>query len=160
MNDTNTNTNTNTVTKTFVKEEDRMQFLPDYFTIQHTPPMEEAIFRAADLYWKDYSGGYWEFYHITDLKGDKAPLIEIGQTDDIRVVIESNYTDLTTSPLAASTALNLITFNHASWHYAHKGNNIEFAKKLDGYYFSLRDWFFETDELTKTEVQDIIIMID
>lgn len=156
---TNTETD-NLIALTKIEGEDeRLNFLPSYFGNDFLM-LENAMFTKAQKEWDEYSGGMWDFYIVTDHEGNTAPLM-VWDTDHekIHVQVETNFTDLHTTPLAASVALMQVLVNHLGWH-RHNKDDEEKAQKYFGYWETLRSWTFTTTDLSDKEVSAVYSITD
>jgi hypothetical protein len=115
--------------------EQRIQFLPDYELVTH----ESLLYSLADKHFKDYTGGYWDFYHISstiDSQEDSAPLMVLDQVDPIIISNDDNYSGpFTTDPITASVAINMLFLSRVSF-LSHNPRHVD-------YFHILREWAFD-----------------
>lgn len=142
-----------------IEDEERLTFLPSFFGHDFLR-FENAMYDTAHDQWEEYNGGGWDFYIVTDEEGNKAPLM-IWDTDaeSVHVTVPTNFTDMNTTPKAASVALMQTLINHLGWLWHRKGDD-EKSKRYFTYYETLREWGFTTTDLSDDEARDIAMITD
>lgn len=114
-----------------VSDDLRHQFLPAYYRGVFLWA-ESLTFDYANRFIAGYSGGYWEFFELSNGAFFMAPSGE----DLLRVVVTDNYTDVEVSPEAAGIIVTLYTLNylmHARVRAADRDRFIELYYKLLDY---------------------------
>lgn len=99
---TNQTDDTWNITAKLVAEDDRLSFFPTYFG-KYFMAGEKLLYAHASKFVKDYDGGYWNFYTLSN-GGFFCALA----TDEVQhLVIADNYFSETMSAEAAGIALTL-----------------------------------------------------
>lgn len=124
-----------------VEMENRMTFLPKYFG-RNMMTVENTVYAMMQQKVGEYNGGLWDFYEV-EAEGATVPLM-VWNTDCATVMLRGGYQEDKVRPLVASFAILMMSYNHLSWHFAEKDR--EFAVKLDGMYYKLRDFLYEDEE--------------
>ena len=94
------------IEKTLIPEEKRMDFLPKHLG-NHFLKFEMLVYSFMDTFCEEYSGGYWEFYSLSN----GGMFISVSGDPQYRVVNAMNYFDDTLSAEAASIGINLFALN-------------------------------------------------
>ena len=100
------------VTATRVPEAERLDFLPRHFG-QHLMVFEQTLYTQMGRLCAGYSGGYWEFY---DLSNGGCYLAPSGTTV-YRVRVSSNYFEGDLSADAAGITATLYAINSLTFRY-------------------------------------------
>ena len=117
----------NEITKTLCPEHKRLGFLPK-FTGKKSMAYENALYKAMSHYCSDYTGGYWNFYNLSNGGFYTA----LDTHDSLKLQNIGNYYQGTMSTDAAGIAVNLMVQNAFAW----QENSVYFS---DIFYF-LRDY--------------------
>ncbi|MCK9709842.1 antirestriction protein [Pseudomonas syringae] len=98
--------NAQTITATIVHDKDRLNFLPamygKYFLLG-----EQLVYGNAQRFVQGYSGGYWQFYRLSNGGFFMAP----DSTELQRVVIADNYCSEDMSSEAVGVVLTLFSLS-------------------------------------------------
>ncbi len=101
---------TNGITATLVVESQRLAILPRYAG-QHMAALESAIFHAMREYCREYQGGYWYMYELSNGSFYMAP----GRDEKLPMACAGNYYEGTMSADAAGIVACLVGFNRLAW---------------------------------------------
>lgn len=126
-----------TIVAKLVPDDVRHQFLPKYYRSAFMWA-ESLTYEYASRFIAGYSGGYWEFFELSNGAFFMAPSGE----DLLRLVVTDNYTDVEVSPEAAGIVVTLYTLNylmHARVRAAEKERFIELYCKLLDYVLDHKD---------------------
>lgn len=99
------------ISKSRCADEDRMEFLPQHVGTAFLR-YEQSVYHLMDQHCDGYSGGYWEFYDLTNggfFMAFDAPERRFTVTQP------SNYFEGEMSAEAASIGVNLYVQNSFSW---------------------------------------------
>lgn len=126
------------ITKKKITESKRLAFLPKH--VGHLCAIfQDRIFATAEAHCKEYDGGYWEFWELSNggfyLSWDEDKKL-------LNVANPLNYFEGKMSVDAFSLGVNLMALNHLSW--AHKGKS-ECRSLVDKFYL-LKDYALEHPE--------------
>jgi len=124
------------IEKTLVPENKRLGFLASQVGSMHFK-FEMLTYHVMSQYCKGYTGGYWNFYHLSN-----GGFFMAWNTDtQVHVVNEMNYCDETMSAEAASIGANL---------YALSGVSFEsHDPKIGAHYAALYEFMGEHEEARK-----------
>ena len=131
-------------------EEERMDFMPHYFKEYMT--YEQTMFGMMSQKSSSYTGGFWEFYHVENLK---APLMILGSTEK-KATISTCYEELDTDEVTVSLAVNLLTLNHLSFYFYDKGMEKE-GDNCNNYYHTI---YNKLDEICTELGADIKVIYE
>lgn len=87
----------------------RINFLPTLFGADYVMT-EISVYNYADLYLRDYRGGYWQFYSLPNGGGYIAPDME-----RVTVCNPANYFEQTMSGETAGIFITAMVLNHRAW---------------------------------------------
>lgn len=119
------------IVASLVQDALRHQFLPAYYRGAFLAA-ETLTYGFANRFIAGYSGGYWDFFELSNGSFFMAPSGE----ELLRVVVTDNYTDVEMSPEAAGIVVTLYTLNylmHARIRAADRDRFIELYYKLRDY---------------------------
>ena len=88
----------------------RMQILPRYFG-RHMTVAEAMVYRSLEFLCQEYSGGYWEFYELSNGGFYMAPVTD----RRMRIQCAGNGFDGEMSADAAGVVACLMAFNALVW---------------------------------------------
>lgn len=131
------------ISATIVADDDRMDFMPKHLGIQNLMVGQNMFPAYLEKLSKDYKGGYWEFYELSNGGWYTAP------KGDQRYKISqpSNYYEGEMSADAAGITASLYTLSHLA-------NTTEEDALINAYHL-LRDFAIE-----HAEGQEILSAID
>ena len=118
--------------------------------------LEQATFQLAEEHIPTYTGGYWDFYLLSHNDLD-IPLMVYSTDKEIRMVNPNNFTDLTTSALAASIGIAIVAYNHLGWHL-YQTEREATSEKFFNIYEGLRNWALQEDHPTLSNEEQIAIV--
>lgn len=116
--------------------------LPRHFK-QGMVQAEAFIYYMMDKYCKQYNGGYWEYFSLSNNGFFMAPT----GAEEYRLANAENYSDVTLSPEATGIAICLMAYSHLSWS--------EPAHIFNSHFHWLREFALDHSEAT-----DIFRFID
>ena len=125
-----------TITKTKCPDNKRLDFLPLH-TGKAFLQYEQAIYHHMDTASEDYSGGFWDYYTLSN--GGFYMAWDAEKT--LKMENLGNYFDEEMSAEAASIASNLMVQNAFAW-------QIE-AERFSEYFHQLRDYAIQHPEAGK-----------
>lgn len=96
---------------TLVQDDDRMDMLPKHFSPRHMMMAENMIYTFMGRLCDTYSGGFWQFYELSNGGFFMAPS---GETK-LDLAWEGNYYSGTVSPEAAGIIACLFAYNNMIW---------------------------------------------
>ena len=131
----NTQTSLNLVTKELVPEDRRMAVTERLFGIHFPLQMEPVIYGITDRMARDYSGGYWNFYTLSNNGFYMAP-----SGDAVFHVTCDNMFEGDLSADALGITACLYAYSHLSF------SNGRFARVSARHYHRLREYMFEHPE--------------
>ncbi len=99
-----------TITKTFCPENERLHFLPR-FVGKHFLQYELSVYAHTDTFSKDYSGGFWDYYTLSN----GGFYMALSQAEYLYVECLSNYFEDKMSADATSIGVNLFVLNDFAW---------------------------------------------
>ncbi|MCG8382909.1 MAG: antirestriction protein [Gammaproteobacteria bacterium] len=103
---------TETVTSKKIAETDRLNFLSRHLG-KLCVEVEQYVYKLADMYVKDYNGGYWEFYELSNggfyIAQNEAELIKFENQD--------NYFETVADANTIGMVLTLFTLSELSFKY-------------------------------------------
>jgi hypothetical protein len=131
-----TQTSLNLVTRELVPENRRLAITERLFGTHFPLRLEPVIYGITERMAKDYSGGYWEFYTLSNGGFYMAPL-----TDRVfRVTCDNQFQgDLSADALGITACL--YAYSHLSF------SNTRFARVSECHYHRLREYMFEHREV-------------
>jgi hypothetical protein len=131
-----TQTSFNLVTKELVPDDQRLAVTENMFSIHFPLRLEPVIYGITERMAKDYKGGYWEFYTLSNGGFYMAP-----SGDDVfHVVCDNQYKgDLSADALGITACL--YAYSHLSF------SNTRFARVSACHYHRLREIVFEHPEV-------------
>lgn len=116
-----------------VAEQDRLDFLPRYFTPRWMLRGESLVYAWMERLSPDYQGGYWEFYTLSNSGFYLAPT---GQ--EMRLIVEGNYFDEVVLADVAGIIATLFALNDLACETGHD--------RIIDLYYSLLDFAREHPE--------------
>jgi len=125
--------NISAVVATLVPEAQRLDFLPRHFGRQMMMVEQHLYARLSHLS-RDYTGGYWNFYNLSNGGCYLAPTAP----DRMRILVQGNDFEGTMSADAAGITANLFTLSELSFRFQR-------AEVLGTRFHQLRD--FAADHL-------------
>lgn len=117
-----------------VQDNLRLQFLPKYFG-KHFFRSEQSIYNTLGKIAHQYTGGYWQFYELTNGGFYMAPDEDI----KFKIYIEGNGYDGIVSADAAGIIVSMMVINQLCWHDPSNETMIE-------KYYLLREYALEHKE--------------
>ena len=131
-----TQTSLSLVTKDLVPEDRRMAVTERLFGIHFPMQMEPTVFGITEKMAKDYTGGYWNFYTLSNGGFYMAPSGE----DVFHVTCDNMFEgDLSADALGITACL--YAYSHLSF------SNTRFARVSACHYHRLREYMFEHPEI-------------
>lgn len=124
------------ITKKLIEEKDRLGFLPLHIG-NNILRYEFQIYRFMEVFCKNYSGGYWNFYELSN----EGIFISINTENDFHVCNPNNYFDDKMSAEAVSIGVNLYALNTLM--------DAPDPEPLINLYYALRDFACEHKEANK-----------
>jgi hypothetical protein len=126
----------NLVTRELVPEDQRMSITERLFGIHYPLRIEPVVYGITERMSKDYSGGYWEFYTLSNGGFYMAPSGE----DVFHVTCDNMFEgDLSADALGITACL--YAYSHLSF------SNTRFARVSACHYHRLREYMFEHPEV-------------
>jgi hypothetical protein len=104
------------VLATLVPDTQRMDFLPRHFGRQMMTVEQHLYSRLSELS-QDYTGGYWDFYDLSNGGCYLAPTAP----EQFRVVVDGNDFEGTLSADAAGITATLFTFSEVAFRFPQLG---------------------------------------
>ena len=104
------------VLATLVPDAQRLDFLPRHFGRQMMTVEQHLYSRLSELS-QDYTGGYWNFYDLSNGGCYLAPTAP----DQFRFIVEGNDFEGTLSADAAGITATLFTFSEVAFRFPHVG---------------------------------------
>lgn len=95
------------ITRTLIAEKDRYKFLPCHCGKWHYMMFETAVYAAARRLCPDYTGGYWDFYDLSN----GGWYMSLDSEKPCRVVWELNGFEGTMTPDAFGITSCLYAYN-------------------------------------------------
>jgi hypothetical protein len=131
-----TQTSLSLVTKDLVPEEQRLAIAERLFGIHFPLQMEPVIYGITERMAKNYKGGYWDFYTLSNGGFYMAP-----SGDDVFHVTCDNMFkgDLSADALGITTCL--YAYSHLSF------SNTRFARVSACHYHRLHEYIFSHEEI-------------
>jgi hypothetical protein len=139
-----TQTSLNLVTRELVPEDRRMAIAERLFGIHFPLQMEPVIYGITERMAEDYTGGYWDFYTLSNGGFYMAP-----SGDDVFHVTCDNMFDGDLSADALGITACLYAYSHLSF------SDGRFARVSACHYHRLREYMFE-----HLEVKEILSATD
>ena len=124
------------VTREFVPETRRMSITGKYFGLHFPLQFEPFVYGITERMATDYSGGYWEFYTLSNGGFYMAPA-----TDDVFHVTCDNMFEGELSAEALGITACLYAYSHLSF------SDGRFARVCACHYHSLREYMMEHPEV-------------
>lgn len=115
-----------------VAQAERMNFLPQFFGPLLTNTVESYVYDFMRFLCKTYSGGYWEFYRLSNGGCYMAPLME----SKMHVSVNTNFFEGEMSADAAGIVACLFAYSHLAFSYADMSER----------YHNLREYALDHDE--------------
>ena len=131
-----TQTSLNLVTRELVPENQRMTVTEKLFGIHFPLQMEPVIYGITDRMATEYSGGYWEFYTLSNGGFYISPT-----GDEVFHVTCDNMFEGDLSADALGIVATLYAYSHLSF------SNGRFARVSACHYHRLREYMFEHAEV-------------
>ena len=131
-----TETMQNPVTRELVPEDRRMAVVENLFSIHFPLSIEPVIYGITERMTKDYTGGYWDFYTLSNDGFYMAP-----SDDRTYHVISDNMFEGDLSADALGITACLYAYSHLSF------SNRRFARVSACHYHRLREYMFEHPEV-------------
>jgi hypothetical protein len=132
------NEETSIVTAHVVPEEDRLAYIEKNFGIHFPLTIEPAIYGITEKMAKDYHGGYWNFYQLSNSGFYMAP-----EGNEIYSVSSANFFQGELSSDALGIVSCLTAFSHLSF-----SRNEDFGKMCARHYHLLREFMYEHPQVT------------
>jgi hypothetical protein len=129
-------TSLNLVTRDLVSEDQRMSVTERLFSIYYPMRLEPVVFGITEKMSKDYTGGYWDFYTLSNGGFYTAP-----SGDDIFHVTCDNMFEGDLSADALGITACLYAYSHLSF------SNSRFARVCACHYHRLREYSFQHPEV-------------
>jgi hypothetical protein len=126
------------ITKTLVPESKRSNFLPRNIGSAFLK-FEMNVYGWMDRLCSDYSGGFWQFYDLSN----GGFYMAYDDEEALRVVFDPNYFEENMTSDAVSIAANLFALNALCWQQQGSGEVITDA------YYALRDYAADHKEGAK-----------
>lgn len=131
-----TQTSLNLVTRELVPEDRRLGIAEKYFGVHFPLKLEPVIYGITERMAENYSGGYWNFYLLSNGGFYMAP-----STDDtFNVCCDNQYRGSLSADALGITAC-LYAYSHLSF------SNGRFARVCACHYHRLREYMFEHPEV-------------
>ena len=124
------------IVATLVPEEDRLKFLPRYFG-KHMLTVEHALYAQFAKLCPTYTGGYWQFYELSNGGCYLAPNRETSP-----LLHDGNFFEARVSGDAAGIIVSLFTFSHMSFML----EDDPFGPRIAHYFHLLRDFVADHPE--------------
>ena len=131
-----TQTSINLVTRELVPEDQRLAITEKFFGIHYPLQLENVIYDITERMSKDYIGGYWDFYTLSNGGFYMAP-----SGDDVYRVTCDNMFEGDLSADALGIVATLYAYSHLSF------SNGRFARVSACHYHRLREYMFEHSEV-------------
>ena len=125
------------ITNTLCPDQERLNFLPQHVGKQFLQ-YELTVYAQMDTFSKDYQGGVWDFYSLSN--GGFYMALK-SQSDTIRLKCLSNDFEDHMTTDAASIGVNLFVQNHFAWEFQ--------SERFSKLYYHLRDYALEHSEAGK-----------
>jgi hypothetical protein len=125
---TSTNTIHSIVTSALVPEANRINFLPRHFGRQMTV-VEQEIFTQMREVCESYSGGYFNFYDLSN----GGCFIALAHSEPLSIAVDGNGYQGTMSAEAAGIVATLFALSHLSFRHSH-------VERLAECFHQLRDF--------------------
>ena len=117
---------------TLVPESERLQFLPKHFG-RLMMLVESRVYTAMRSLCPDYTGGFWEFYEISN----GAAYLALRTDATQRMVVEGNGFDGEMGADAAGIIATLFALNSVIWQMQHDARA---QVSLTEHYYGLQDY--------------------
>ena len=131
-----TQTSLNLVTRELVPEDQRMAITERLFGIHFPLQLEPVIYGITDRMSEDYSGGYWDFYTLSNGGFYMAP-----SEDRVFHVTCDNMFEGDLSSDALGIVATLYAFSHLSF------SDGRFGRVCAAHFHQLREYMFEHPEV-------------
>ncbi|TCV86652.1 antirestriction protein [Sulfurirhabdus autotrophica] len=140
-----------TITRQQVTNQQRIHHTADLFGIHFPLLLEPHVYAITDSIAREYNGGYWEFYTLSNGGFYMAPAIASTTAIDhqYHVVCENGFEGSLSADALGITAC-LYTYSHMSF-----SNNQKFAATCAQHYHWLREYM-----LGHPEAQQVLRAID
>lgn len=125
-----------TITRKLVAINQRINHTANIFSVQFPTRFEPAVYRIAGMIAPEYSGGYWNFYALSNGGFYMAP-----DSDKTFQVICENGFEGKLSGDALGITVCLYAYSHLSF-----SDNQELAEICANQYHWLREYMFEHNE--------------
>ncbi len=119
------------ITSSLVSEDARLDFLPNFFGPRRMMRGESLVYDWLGTLSKDYRGGYWNFYKLSNGGFYMAP----ERSDKLRLIVEGNWFDDELSPDAAGIVATLFALSQLA-------NEFQDERLIDLFYL-LREYVAE-----------------
>jgi len=126
----------NLITRELVLEDQRLAVTERYFSINFPMQIEPVVFGITERMAREYSGGYWDFYTLSNGGFYMAP-----SGDDVFHVTCDNMFEGDLSADALGITACLYAYSHLSF------SNTRFARVSACHYHRLREYMFEHPEV-------------
>ena len=130
-----TQTSLNLVTRELVPEDKRLHITERLFGIHFPLKLEPVIFGITDRIARDYTGGYWDFYTLSNGGFYIAPASD----EHFEIACLNQYKGTLSADALGITAC-LYAYSHLSF------SNGRFARVCACHYHRLREYMFEHPE--------------
>lgn len=127
-----------TIQANIVSFEDRMDFLPDFFGMNLMLVGEGVVYSWMDRLSEDYSGGYWDFYKLSNGGFYLAP----NYKDNMRIEVVGNYYHGTVSADAAGIIATMFALGQLAAEFPDQ-------EYLIDHYHSLREYIGDHPECSE-----------
>lgn len=106
------------ITATIVPENERLDAADQHFGIRYPLVVEPMVYRFAEQLAKNYTGGYWHFYRLSNGGFYMAPNLD----EAFKIVADNGYEGTMTADALAITAC-LYTYSNLSFNEGRFGEN-------------------------------------
>lgn len=122
------------ISANIISQEDRMDFLPSFFGFNLMLVGESMVYSWMERLSKDYKGGYWNFYRLSNGGFYMAP----NYTEEMSIEVVGNYVETVVSPDAAGIIATAFALGQMSTMYS--------DERLIDLYHLLRSYIHEHSE--------------
>ncbi|WP_281989305.1 antirestriction protein [Aquimarina aggregata] len=133
----------NKITKTLCPESKRLDFLPKHIG-KKMLQFEATVYGYMDSFAESYTGGYWEFYTLSN----GGFYMSLSQEAPLHLVQNTNHFNDEMSADAASIGINLYAI-YSLLEEASNSNNKEELKRFQLAYHHLKEFAYQHEEASK-----------
>ena len=111
---TSTNQIPSIITAALVPDANRLNFLPRHFGTRYMMAVEQEIFTQMREICEDYSGGYFNFYYLSN----GGCFIALETSEPLKIAVDGNGYEGTMSAEAAGITATLFALSHLIFRFS------------------------------------------